>query len=186
MRQSVATYESGIAAYASTNIRRAVSKIAYGFLCIKLSGDVILSLPFEAVREYIKNGKGSHRACANFIHTQFMTDHIRPLHKIHVALDKKEKTVVGYVSLFGIYRFTILLAENFESKLEWPDLDYTYDPVRLEEVVGNENFRAPRLTKEQILHPRQSKQFIQDELCKGYKVIDGYIHDFKFLDGELS
>jgi hypothetical protein len=78
-----------------------------------------------------------------------------------------------------------LLAENFESKFEWPGLDYTYDPVRLEEIVGNYNFRAPRLTKEKIPH-QQSKEFIQGELHKGYKVIEGYVDKFKFLGGELS
>jgi hypothetical protein len=166
-------------------LRRAVSKIAYGFLCIKLPKDVILSSPFEAVRDYVKAGKEPHLACANFIYTQFMIDHIRPLHKIHVALNRNEETVIGYVSLFGIYRFTILLAENFGSKFEWPGLDYTYDPVRLEEVVGNDNFRAQRLTKEQILHPKQPKEFIQGELHKGYKVIESYVDKFKFSGGEL-
>lgn len=166
-------------------LRRAVSKIAYGFLCIKLPKDVVLSSPFDAVREYIKTAKGSALACANFIHTQFMTDHIRPLHKIHIVLNRSEKIVVGYVSLFGIYRFTALLAENFESKFEWSGLDYTFDPVRLEQVVGNDNFRTPQLTKENILRPKQSKEFVLSELHKGHKVIENYVVNYKFLGGEL-
>jgi len=128
-------------------LRRAVSKIAYGFLCTKLPKDIILSLPFDAIRAYIKNGKGQSLAHANFIHTKFMTDRVRPLHKIHIALNRREKLVVGFVSLFGIYRFTILLTEEFQSKIEWVGLDYTYDPVRGAEVTGKDNFRAPQLTK---------------------------------------
>lgn len=167
-------------------LRRAVSKIAYGFLCTKISKNIILSPPFEVVRAHIGTDRGPALACANFIHTRFMTDYIRPLHKIHVALNKRDKLVVGYVSLFGIFRFTVLLAEDYESKLEWPALDYTFDPVRLKEVVGNDNFRAPQLTKANILHPKQAKKFIQDELHRAYKMIYAYSNNIKFIGGELS
>ena len=170
----------------NTLLRRAVSKIAYSFLCIKVPKDVILSTAFEEVRAYIKAGKGPALSSANFIHTQFMTDHIRPLHKIHVALIRGDKLVVGYVSLFGIYRFTVLLSEEFESQFEWPGLDYTFDPVRLQEVVGNEKFRAPHITKENILHPKQSKKFVLGELHKGHKVIENYVDNYKFIEGELG
>lgn len=166
-------------------LRRAVSKIAYGLLCIKLPKDIILSSPFEAVRAYIKTGKGQALACANFVHTQFMTDGVRPLHKIHIALNRKEKLVVGFVSLFGIYRFAVLLADEFESNFEWPGLDYTFDPVRIAQVVGRDNFRAPLLAKENILCPKQSKKFIQNELNKGCKVLELYVDNYRFLGGEL-
>jgi len=167
-------------------LRRAVSKIAYGFTCTKLPADVIFSSPFEAIRQYIKATNQSDLACGNFVHTEFMTDHVRPLHKIHVALNRDERLLVGYVSLFGIYRFTVLLAEDFKSKLELPGLDYTFDPVRRKQIVGNDNFRAPRLTKENILHPKQSKDFVQTELEKGHKVIESYVENFRFLRGEFS
>lgn len=170
----------------NTLLRRAITKIAYSFLCTKLPKDIILLSPFEAVRAFIKTGKGQALARANFVHTQFMKDGVRPLHKIHVALNRRERLVVAFVSLFGIYRFAVLLAEEFESKFEWPGLDYTFDPVRIAQVFGNDNFRAPQLTKENILCPKQSKEFIQNELIKGFKVIDGYDDKFKFLSGELS
>ena len=166
-------------------LRRAVSKIAYSFLCIKIPKDIILSSVFEGVRDYIKAGKGPDLACANFIYTQFMTDYTRPLHKIHIALNRSEKLVIAYVSLFGIYRYSILLAENFESQFEWPGLDYTFDPVSLQEVVGNDNFRAPHTSKENILHPKQSREFILSELNKGYKIIENYVDDYRFLSGEI-
>ena len=167
-------------------LRRAVSKIAYGFMCTKLPESVIFSSAFEMIRQYIRTSDGPALACANFLHTGFMTDHVRPIHKIHVALNRGQGLLVGYVSLFGIYRFTILLAEGFKSELEWPGLDYTFDPVRRKPVVGNDNFRAPQLTKENILHPKQSKELVQSELDKGYKVIESYAKDFRFLGGEFG
>jgi hypothetical protein len=167
-------------------LRRAVSKIAYGFLCIKLPKNVILSSPFDAVRAYIKNGNGQYLAHANFVHTQFMTDHVRPLHKIHIALNRREKLVIGFVSLFGIYRFTVLLAEEFQSPIEWPGLDYTFDPVRSDEVIGKDNFRAPQLTKENILRPKQSREFVLGELTSGTKVIESYVDRVKLISGEIS
>ena len=170
----------------NTLLRRAVSKIAYGFTCIKLPESVIFSSAFEAIRQYIKASDKSALACANFVHTGFMTDRVRPIHKIHVALNKSQGLLVGYVSLFGIYRFTVLLAEGFRSELEWPGLDYTFDPVRRKQVVGNDNFRAPKLTKENILHPKQSKDFVQTELDKGHKVIENYVDKFRFLGGEFG
>ncbi len=178
-----ATYEITID---NTMIRRAVSKIAYSFLCIKVQNDIIFSSGFEGVRAYIKDGKGPDLSHANFIHTQFMTDYIRPLHKIHIALNRGENIVVGYVSLFGIYRFTVLLSDNFASQVEWADFDYTFDPVRLQEVLGNERFRAPNISKQDILHPKQSKEFVLTELNKGYKVMESYVDNYEFMRGELS
>jgi hypothetical protein len=167
-------------------LRRAVSKIAYSFTCIKIPESIMFSSAFEAIREYITTPDKPALACANYAHTGFMTDHVRPLHKIHVALNRNLGLLIGYVSLFGIYRFTVLLAENFKSELEWPDLDYTFDPVRRKQVIGNDNFRAPRLTEENTLHPRQSKEFIQAELDKGHKVIGNYVDKFRYLGSEFG
>jgi hypothetical protein len=167
-------------------LRRAVSKIAYGFTCIKLPENLIFSSAFEAIRQYIKAADRPALASANFAHTGFMIDHVRPTHKIHVALNRKHGLLVGYVSLFGMFRFTVLLAEGLKSELEWPGLDYTFDPVRRKQVVGNDNFRAPQLTKENILRPKQSKTLVQAELEKGHKLIEKYVKDFRFLGGEFG
>ena len=170
----------------NTLLRRAVSKIAYGFTCTKLPESIIFSSAFDSIRQYIKAADKPALACANFVHTEFMIDHVRPIHKVHLALNRNQGLLVGYVSLFGIYRFTVLLAEGFKSELEWPSLDYTFDPVRRKKVVGNDNFRAPQLTKENILHPKQSKDFVQTELDKGYKVIECYVDNFRSLGGEFG
>lgn len=169
----------------NTLLRRAASKIAYGFMCIKLPESVIFSASFDAIRIYIKTPNGPDLASANFLHTGFMTDHVRPTHKIHVALNRDHEILIGYVSFFGIYRFTVLLAEGFKSELEWPGLDYTFDPVSQKKIIGNDNFRAPRLTKENILHPKQSKALVQSELDKGYKALEAYAKSFRFLGGEF-
>lgn len=170
----------------NTLIRRAVTKIAYSLLCVKMPENVIFSSAFEVVRNYIKDGHGTDLACANFVHTQFMTDYTRPLHKIHICLNLNHKMIVGYVSLFGLYRFTVLLSDSFISQLEWPGLDYTFDPVRRQEIFGRECFRAPTITKENILRPKQSKEFVQNELIEGYKVIDSYVDNSEFLRCEIS
>jgi len=167
-------------------LRRAVSKIAYGLLCIKLSKDMILSSSFDDMRTYISSGSEQFLAHANFVHTRFMTDHVRPLHKIHVVLNRREKLIYGFVSLFGIYRFTVLIAEGYQSILEWAGLDYTFDPVRGAEITGKESFRAPQLKKDAILHPRQSKEFVLTELNKGTKVLENYVAGFKFRGGEIN
>ena len=166
------------------SIRRAISKIAYGFLCTKMPKDQILSSAFEDVRNYIKCGTGSDLACANFIHTKFMTDYSRPLHKIHVALNRGELMVTGFVMLFGIYRFSILLSDTLVSHLDWPGLDYTFDPVRSQDVYGNERFRVPVLTKDNILKPKQSKKFVFNELNSGFKMLENYVDKFEFVRAE--
>ena len=148
--------------------------------------DVVFSSAFEDIRMYVRGGEGPDYAHANFVHTQFMTDYVRPLHKIHVALNRDQKLVVGYVSLFGTYRFTVLLSDVFPSQLEWADLDYTFDPVRLKEVLGNERFRVPNISKQDILRPKQSKEFVLAEINKGWKVIANYVDNYEFIDGELG
>jgi len=163
------------------SIRRAISKIAYSFLCTKISKDQILSSTFEDVRNYIKNGTGSDLASANFIHTKFMTDYSRLLHKIHVALNRSKLMVIGFVMLFGIYRFSVLLSDTLVSHLDWPILDYTFDPVRSQNIYGNEGFRVLALTKDNILRPKQSKMFVFSELNNGFKMLENYVDKFEFV-----
>jgi len=166
------------------SIRRAISKIAYSFLCTKIPKDQILSSTFEDVRNYIKDGTGSDLACANFIHTKFMTDYSRPLHKIHVALNRGKLMVIGFVMLFGIYRFSILLSDTLVSHLDWPGLDYTFDPVLSQNVCGNERFMVPAFIKDNILRPKQSKKFVFDELNIGFKMLENYVDKFEFVRSE--
>lgn len=166
-------------------IRRAISKIAYSFLCIKVSKDLIFSSAFDKIRKYIEDGSEPDLASANYLHTKFMTDYNRPLHKIHVALNRNKLIVVGFVTLFGIYRFSILLSDIFVSHFEWAGLDYTFDPVRLQEVPGNNKFQIPPLNKSNILNPKQSENFVLSELGKGYKVLENYVDNYEFIRNEF-
>jgi len=168
-----------------TLIRRAISKIAYSFLCTKIPKDQTLSSAFEVVRNYIKDGEGSDLASANFIHTKFMTDYSRPLHKIHVALNRGKTMVIGFVMLFGIYRFSILLSDTFVSHFDWPGLDYTFDPLRIQIVPWNDKFRAPVLTKDNVLRPKQSEKLVLSELDKGHRMLENYIEKYEFVRNEF-
>ena len=167
-------------------LRRAVTKIAYSFLCTRIDSQSILSEHFDKTRLYIIGTNTIDLACSNYIHTQFMTDYARPLHKIHISHDRSNKLTIGYVMLFGMYRFTILLSESFISSIEWPDFDYTFDPVRQQQIFGNYNFRAPPITKLDVLKPKQTKEIVQEELSKGSQIIESYMSDFRFIDGELT
>ena len=60
--------------------RRAVSKMAYSFLCHKIPSKEIFSGTFSEARAYIRQGAANDLASANFVHTGFMCDHARPLH----------------------------------------------------------------------------------------------------------
>lgn len=167
-------------------LRRAVAKIAYSLLCTKAQKEIALSTAFDRIRKYIIFENEDHMATANFIHTKFMTDYTRPLHKIHISYNRSEHILAGFVSLFGIYRFTVLLSDCFQYPLEWPDLDYTYDPVRLAEVPGKDSFRARALTINDILHPKQSKEFVEAEIKVCHNVIGSYVDSLEFIDSKLD
>lgn len=167
-------------------LRMAVTKIVYSFICHKLPRSIVFSDSFDEVRSYIATGNGSDLACANFAHTQFMSDYIRPLHKICVSLNKQDNLVIGYIMLFGIYRYTVLLSRNYKSSIEWPGLDYTFDPVTSKEVPVRSNFRAPSLNLSEILCPKQSLQLIHDETSRGCKIMENYNDNYKFLKTDFE
>lgn len=166
-------------------IRRAISKIAYSFLCMKIPKDLIFSSAFDKVRKYIEDGSELDLASANYLHTKFMTDYNRPLHKIHIALNRDKLIVAGFVTIFGIYRFSILLSDIFVSHVDWAGLDYTFDPVRLQKVPGYNNFQIPSLTETNILNPKQSEKFVLSELGKGYKMLENYVDNYEFIRNEF-
>lgn len=165
--------------FGNSLIYRAVSKIAYGLICMKIPVSYLFS--FNDIRNYIRLGSGDKLATTNFLHTGFMTDYTRPLHKIHISFNRQKNLLVGFVSLFGIFRYTVLLSKNLKSSVEWSGLDYTFDPVTSKEVHGNPNFRAPDLDINQILSPRDLGQLRVRELTKGNKILENYIENYKFL-----
>jgi hypothetical protein len=153
------------------SISKAIAKIAYGFACWKLSNEIILSSSFSKIRNYLKDEPCENLVSANYAHTDFMTDNKRPLHKIHLSINRPEKLVVGYVALFGVFRYTVLLSDCYESRIDWSAIDYTYDPTTQKEVPVKPLFTAPDLTKEQIVNPRQSEAMVLEALNTGMGVI---------------
>jgi len=160
-------------------LRRSVAKVAYSFLCYKLLDSMVLSSAFDEVRAYIVNGATTDLSSPNFVHTAFMTDYCRPLHKVYVRLDRQKDMVVGYVMFFGTFRYTILLSKTSRSTFEWPCLDYTIDPVTSRVIGGNPNFRAPSIDQNDILKPRQSLQFVREEIYKGHKMLETYVEGYE-------
>lgn len=162
-------------------IRRCIAKIAYSLVCTKLPSDIVLSDSFDEVRNYIRFGSPTHLATANYAHTSFMTDNIRPLHKVHISLNRRKCLVIGFVSLFGTFRYTALLSRTFKSTLDWSGLDHTIDPVTSKFIAGNPNFRSPELDVDEALFPKHSKELVLGELEKGFKLIESYVKGHEFL-----
>ncbi len=167
------------------SIHKAIAKIVYGFACWKLPKEIILSSSFDKIRSYLKNDLIEKLVSSNYDdqYTGFMIDNLRPLHKIHLSINRSKKIIVGYVALFGTFRYTVLLSDTFESQIDWPAIDYTYNPVTQREVPANLNFTAPILTKEQVINPKQSKSNVLKALERGMEVISE--HSDALLGGTI-
>jgi len=163
-------------------IRRAIAKIAYSFICIRLPIFIILSPSFDKIRHYIRFGDEDNMASPNYRFTGFMTDNIRPLHRIHIALNRRKNIIIGFISFFGTFRYTVLLSRSFRSSVDWSGLDYTFDPVTGKEIFIDPHFIAPELTINEVLFPRQSKNLVLSELTKGHKIIENYVKDRKLIE----
>jgi len=150
---------------------RAIAKVAFGFAAWKLPTEVITSNPFLRIRKYIRGEMKERLASANYAHTDFMVDNLRPLHKVHISFDRRIGLVIGYVALFGTFRYTVLLSDNYESDIEWPGIDYTFNPVSNREVQGNLIFRAPTLTRKQVVKPNQDPEKVRVCLERGLTVV---------------
>jgi hypothetical protein len=165
-------------------IRRAVCKIAYNLICIRIPSQYVLSSSFNEIRGYIKLGAEKDLASANFRNTSFMSDYVRPLHKIHISFNRGKKLVIGFICLFGIFKYTALLSREFNSIIDLADLDYTFDPTTGREICTKPNFVAPEIGINDILFPKHSKKLVVDELMKGHKILENYIEDYQLLEIE--
>jgi hypothetical protein len=152
-------------------IHRAIGKIAYGFTCLRLPRKLVLSAAFDPIRKFILGNQADRLASSNYSHGDFMVDNQRPLHKIHLSLNRNARVLTGYVALFGTFRYTVLLSEELFSDLEWRGLDYTYNPVTEMTIEGNDNFAAPALTREEIVMPRNARDEVLRALQRGQEII---------------
>lgn len=167
-------------------IRRCVAKIAYSLLCIRLPSAQVLSSVFDEVRNYIRFGSGGNLSSANYVHTGFMTDGVRPLHKIHISLNRRNNIVIGFVCFFGTFRYTTLLSREFKSALDWPGIDHTIDPVTSKFIEGNPSFRAPALSIFDVISPKNKKGQVLNELAKGFQNLSTYHSNNELLKIETE
>jgi|WetSurMetagenome_2_1015567.scaffolds.fasta_scaffold23708_2 uncharacterized protein len=145
---------------------RAIAKIAYSFACVKLPKDIVLSQPFDNIREYILGKTGLQLVSLNYENTDFMTDNRRPLNKIHLSFNRQEKTIIGYVAIFGVFRYSILVAENINFKLILPVLDHTLNPLT-GEILDQSIIQAPIISKNEVINPPFLESHF-NKLCKDY------------------
>ncbi|USD22558.1 HNH endonuclease [Microbulbifer variabilis] len=153
------------------DLYRAIAKIAYGFACIKIPKERILSSHFDGIREYIKGERDSKFVSLNYESTSFMSDNNRPLNKICITYNRLEGIVIGYVAIFGAFRYTILLGEQLTSNIEWATIDHTADPIRRREIPTPNYFIPPRISKNEVLYPNQTEQSVIQALNDGLKLI---------------
>ena len=144
----------------------------------------VFSASFDDIRSYIRFGADKDLASANFRNTSFMSDNIRPLHKIHISFNRRNKLVIGFICLFGIFKYTTLLSREFNSIIDLADLDYTFDPTTGKENCTKPNFVAPEIGINDILFPKHSKLLVVDELMKGHKILENYIEGYQLLEIE--
>jgi hypothetical protein len=166
-------------------VRRAIAKIAYSLLCDRVPSAAVLSKPFDEIRKYMKGAGDRDLAAANYIHTDWTCDNYRPLHRVVVSTTRAAGLVVGYVTLFGMFRFTALLSNCFVGNLQWPPLDYAYDPVT-RKVVECSMLEVPMLSENQILRPQQSRSLVTSKLLAGSKMIGTYVPGYQPLGIELQ
>lgn len=152
-------------------IRRAVAKICYGFACLRIPSTIVMGGEFDPIRRFILGFDEYPLACANYAHGDFMVDNHRPLHKIHIRLERENRILVGYIALFGAFRFSVLLAENLSSEIVWPGIDYTYNPVSQRTVEGRDIYIAPSIGRENVLRPKHTREGVLRALIQGQVVI---------------
>lgn len=154
-------------------ILRAIAKIAFGFSCLKLPKQVVEE-HLSKIKRYIKNEGEDNFVSLNYKNTEFMTDSKRPLHKVHLSFNRQDKLIIGYVALFGIFRYTVLLSDTFKSDIDWPSVDYTYNPITKKQVLSPDLFMAPRISKADVISPQQTANQVLECLNEGMKIISEY------------
>jgi hypothetical protein len=102
----------------------------------------------------------------------------------YISFNRRKKLVIGFICLFGIFKYTTLLSREFNSIIDWADLDYTLDPTTGKEISTKPNFMAPEVGIDEILFPKHSRQLVLDELMKGHKILEKYIEGYQLLEIE--
>jgi len=158
---------------------RSVAKSSYLLLALRTPAEQVLSEAFDPIRGYIFEDSGKRMVSFNYVHTRFMIDRRRLLHGIAVHFDSKKRNVVAYVQLFGMFRFSVLLAKTCPWEIAISDLTYCLDPVTGQEVPLKPGFLAPDITAEEALSPIQFTELVDSEVEKGYRTLGNYSNAIK-------
>jgi hypothetical protein len=165
---------------------RSVAKSAYLLLASRVSDDKVASKSFDLIREFIFDDKGVSLTSFNFVHTQFMSKSRRPLHGIAIHFDSKKRNIIGYVQLFGIFRFSVLIAQSVPWAIDMADLKYCSNPVNGDEVPLKLLFTLPDIKSEDCLSPRQTIKFVHSEISAGLKKMRTYCNIMGKAEIEFS
>ncbi len=153
---------------------RSVAKSAYLMLASRLPAEKVSSSLFEPVREFIFEDKGTALTSFNFVHTEFMSRSRGPLHGIAIHFDSQKRNIVGYVQYFGIFRFSVLIAQGIPWRIDMADLKYCLDPISRHEVPLKFLFTLPDVKSEDCLRPLQTTEFVHSEIAKGLRRLKEY------------
>ena len=92
--------------------------------------------------------------------------------------------MIGFICLFGIFKYTTFLSREFNSVIDLADIDYTFDPTTGKVICTPPNFMVPEIEINDVLSPKHSKQLVLDELMKGHKIFPNYIDGYHLLEIE--
>jgi hypothetical protein len=168
---------------------RSVAKTAYLLLVSRLPDANVSSKVFDPTRNFIFEDQGQSLTSFNFVHTKFMNRSRRPLHGIAIHYDSRGRNIVGYVQYFGIFRFSVLLAQGVPWKITIADIKYSVNPVTGYEIPFKPDFILPDVMTEECLHPVQTTQLVHTEIANGLKSLRSYCHsigepEIEFVDSQ--
>ena len=143
----------------------------------RIPGEKVSSKAFDSIREFIFEDIGTSLASFNFVHTKFMSRSGRPLHGVAIHFDSKRRNIVGYVQLFGILRFSVLIAQTIPWKIDMADIKYCVDPVNGYEVPLVFLLTLPDVKSEDCLRPQQTTHFVHSEISEGLKNLRTYCNN---------
>ncbi len=156
---------------------RSVAKSAYLLFASRVPDEKVSSESFDLIREFIFEDKGAALTSFNFVHTKFMSKSKRPLHGIAIHFDSKKRNIVGYVQLFNIFRFSVLIAQSVPWEIDMADLKYCIDPVNGYEVPLKLLLTLPDIKSEDCLRPLQTTRFVYSEISDGLKNMRTYCNN---------
>lgn len=153
---------------------RSIAKSAYLLLASRIPAEKVSSKAFNSIREFVFEDIGTSLASFNFVHTKFMNKSRRPLHGIAIHFDSKRRNIVGYVQLFGMLRFSVLIAQCIPWQIDMADIKYCVDPVNGHEVPLVFLLMLPDVKSEDCLRPQQTTRFVHSEISEGLKNVRSY------------